>query len=193
MTEIPSAADLARDIADVLEADGMPYAIGGAIALGFYTAPRGTRDVDVNVFVPPAEGLEALLRSLERVGFEANAPSATVRRSAIEEGQFRGAARGMRVDVFVPAIDYYASLEARRRRVPLLGRPLWILSPEDLVVLKMLFFRRKDLADVEAVLTDQKPSLDREFIRATLIELVGEADPRVPALAEIERDVDEAE
>src|SRR3712207_2916901 len=53
MAEVPSAADLARDIAGVLETDQMPYAIGGAVALGFYTAPRGTRDLDVNVLVPP--------------------------------------------------------------------------------------------------------------------------------------------
>jgi hypothetical protein len=193
MAEIPNAADLAREIADALEGDGVPYAVGGAIALGYYTAPRATRDVDVNVFVPPEQGLAPLLERLARLGFEADAPLDVLRRSALEEGQFRGSIRGMRVDVFVPALEYYASLVKRRRRVTLLGRPLWILGPEDLVVLKMVFYRRKDLADVEAVLTDQKPALDRTFIRATLADLVGEDDPRLSALDEIERDVDQSE
>ncbi|MGH7900002.1 MAG: hypothetical protein ACREQQ_18750 [Candidatus Binatia bacterium] len=192
MADIPNAADLAREIADALEADGISYAIGGAIALGFYTAPRATRDVDVNVFVPPAKGLGGLLDSLGRLGFEAAATPEALRRSTLEEGQFQGSIRGMRVDVFVPALDYYGTLETRRRRVSLLGRPLWILAPEDLVVLKMVFFRRKDLADVEAELTDQKPELDRAFIRSMLTELVGGQDPRLTALDDIERDVDRA-
>ncbi len=67
---------------------------------------------------------------------------------------------------------------------------MWILGPEDLVVLKLMFFRRKDLADVEAVLRDQRGSLDRSFVRSRLIELVGADDERIHALGEIERDVD---
>lgn len=97
---------------------------------------------------------------------------------------------GLRVDVFVPSIPYYGELEIRRRRVPLLGGSVWILGPEDLVVLKLMFFRRKDLADVEAVLRDQRGSLDRSFVRSRLIELVGADDERIRALGEIERDVD---
>ena len=96
----------------------------------------------------------------------------------------------MRVDVFVPAIAYYAQLASRRRQATLLGKPLWILSSEDLVVLKMMFFRRKDLADVEAVLRDQGTSVDRRFVRRQLIELIGLEDERLAALDAIERDVD---
>ncbi len=57
------------------------------------------------------------------------------------------------------------------------------------MVLKMVFFRRKDLADVEAVLWDQS-DLDRDFVRRTLTDLVGGEDERLRVLAEIERDVD---
>jgi hypothetical protein len=57
-------------------------------------------------------------------------------------------------------------------------------------VLKMMFFRRKDLADVEAVLRDQGTSLDRQFVRRQLIELLGLEDERLAALDAIEHDVD---
>ncbi len=44
---------------DGLAAAGIPHAIGGAIALGYCVLePRGTRDVDVNVFVPPERARE---------------------------------------------------------------------------------------------------------------------------------------
>ena len=44
MVEPQTAAELARLLADVLERHGLPYAIGGAIALGFYAPPRARAD-----------------------------------------------------------------------------------------------------------------------------------------------------
>ena len=46
-----SAADAAQLLAIALEAAGIPYAIGGALALAIAGVPRGTADVDINVFV----------------------------------------------------------------------------------------------------------------------------------------------
>lgn len=184
-----TAAEVARAVADVLDRHGLPYAIGGAIALGFYAPPRATVDVDVNVFVSPEEELDDLLAVLGDAGFVPDGDLDRLRRSAVEEGQFRGAIRGLRVDVFVPAIPFYGLMQERRREVVLLGRPLWILAPEDLAVLKLMFFRRKDLADVEAIFRDQGASVDRDRVRRALIELVGEEDPRLEALKDIERDV----
>jgi len=193
MVEPQTAAELARLLGDVLERHGLPYAIGGAIALGFYAPPRATMDVDVNVFVPPQTDLARLLDTLSAAGFVPADDAASLRTQACTEGQFQGAIAGMRVDVFVPAIPFYAQLEARRQQVPLLGRPIWIVGAEDLVVLKLMFFRRKDLADVEAVLREQATSLDRAYIRQTLVELAGPADERVAALETIERELDLAE
>ena len=52
-------------------------------------------------------------------------------------------------------------------------------GPEDLATLKMLFFRRKDLADVEALARAQGGGFDRAAVRARLVELVGDEDERV--------------
>lgn len=189
MTDVPTAADVARTLADTLEARGLPYAIGGALALGYYAVPRATVDVDLNIFVSPDREMPIILEGLTAAGFVADEDQASLKARAQSEGQFRGRIAGLRVDVFVPAIAYYAALADRRREVTLLGRPAWILSSEDLVVLKMMFFRRKDLADVEAVMRVQGGTLDRVFIRRTLVDLVGPDDERIRALDDIERDV----
>jgi len=178
MVESPTAVDVARRLADALADEGIPYAIGGALALAYYAAPRATVDVDINVFVPPRDGLPRLLTVLATAGFAADSPE-TVTRTAIEDGQFRGRIEGVRVDVFVPAIPFYAEMASRTRQVPLLGRPIDILSPQDLLTLKMMFFRRKDLADAEAVLRNSPPGLDVESIRVRLVEMVGEDDERI--------------
>lgn len=190
MTTLRTAPELARVIADALERRGLPYAIGGALALGYYAPPRATIDVDVNVFVDPSRELERLLSALAETGFAPDTDLAALRNQACSEGQFRGRLDDMRVDVFVPAIEFYARLAERRREVLLLGRSVWILGPEDLVVLKLMFYRRKDLADVEALLAEQGAGIDRSYVRRTLAELVGPEDERVAALRTIEHDVD---
>lgn len=189
MLEAPTAAEVARALADALEHHSIPYAIGGALALGFYAPPRATVDVDVNAFIP-LDDLETLTIALEEAGFTPEGTREALRATAAESGQFRGRVQGIRVDVFVPAIPYYSELEGTKRRASLLGRPIWILGPEDLAVLKLMFFRRKDLADVEAILRDQRRTLDRAYIRSRLAEFVGKDDERLAALTEIERDVD---
>ena len=191
LERILTAAELARQLADALESANLPYAVGGAIALAYYAPPRATVDVDLNVFVSPTGGLSRVVEVLAQAGFEPDEPLPALQRRAETDGQFRGRAHGLRVDVFVPAFAFYAELESRRRGVKLGERPIWILSPEDLVVLKMMFFRRKDLADVEAVLRDQKGKLDRAAVRQKLVELVGEDDERLRELEKIENDVDE--
>ncbi len=43
-------------LSDALTTAGVPHAFGGAIALAYCTEdPRGTRDVDVNAFVPASQ------------------------------------------------------------------------------------------------------------------------------------------
>lgn len=173
-----TACSIARRLADVLEAHDIPYAIGGALALGYYAEPRGTVDVDINIFVTPPEAIDGLIQTLGQAGFQVERPD-TVLRTATEDGQFRGRIDGLRVDIFVPAIEYYASLQQRRRRVPLGGADVWVLGPEDLAVLKLMFFRPKDLADLHALARDYGEQLDTAVVRAQVAALIGEDDVRV--------------
>ena len=60
-----------------------------------------------------------------------------------------------------------------------LGSILPVLSSETLAVFKMLFFRKKDLADLERLIAFRGAALDRGWVRAQLVEMRGEADERV--------------
>jgi hypothetical protein len=90
--------------------------------------------------------------------------------------------------VFIPTVPFYKELKRRVRNAVLLGRPIKILSSEDLLVLKLMFFRRKDLADAEAVLRDQGTALDRRKVRDRLVKLVSEEDERVRAWDDLARE-----
>jgi len=178
MTEIPAAPEVARRLADALEGAQVPYAIGGAIAYGLHAPPRATNDVDLNVFTP-LEKIDRVFDALEDGG--ATIDRASARLSASERGDFVARVHGMRVDVFVPSIPLSASAASRVRQGVLLGRPIAILSAEDLVLFRLLFFRAKDLSDVERLVRFQEEGLEREYIRRWLVELVGGDDARVEA------------
>jgi hypothetical protein len=62
-----------------------------------------------------------------------------------------------------------------------------VLSPEDTAVFKMLFFRGKDLVDVERLLGLMRGALDRGYVRAAIVELVGEDDHRTRKWDELTR------
>jgi hypothetical protein len=174
--EFPDAAEVARRLADALEREGVPYAIGGAIAYGYFGAARGTKDVDVNLFVSPDDArpaLAALIAAGVRLDTE----------KSVARGRERGDAVGyfglMRVDLFFNSIELHDEAAKRTRTVSLLGRPIQILSAEDTVILKAFFNRGKDWVDIERLVARQGAALDRAEIRRWLVDGVGEDDPRV--------------
>jgi hypothetical protein len=133
MTEgFVDAASVARLLADALESRRVPYAIGGAIAYGYYGAARGTKDVDINLVVLPDQARPAL-EALSAAGVQLDLEQ------AIQRGRERGDAVGhfglVRVDLFFNSIELHERAAARTRTVILLGRPIQILSAEDTVIL----------------------------------------------------------
>lgn len=169
-------AEVARQLADGLEAAHIPYALGGALAYAYWGVARGTHDVDINLFIPP-DRLAAALDCLGLAGLTIDHAAALV--SAETRGDARGSVGDVPVDLFVDSIPLHQEAARRIVTVSLFDRPIRILSAEDLAVLKMLFFRGKDIVDVERLLVLQGAHLDRRYIRHWLVDAVGDNDERV--------------
>jgi len=177
---------VACQLAEQLETRGLEYAFGGAIALGFWGVPRGTVDVDLTLYLPhdrPSECTQLLLD----LGCELK-PSVAAQ-SLREHGFCSVEYAGVRLDVFLPTIPFYEAARARRRRMEIDGRPIAAWDAESLAVFKMMFFRRKDLADVEQILQTQGRQFDRTWVREQLAAMYGARDPRLSAWDEIVREV----
>jgi hypothetical protein len=149
---VPSASDVARELAAMLDARGLDYALGGAIALGFWGEPRGTLDVDVTLFLPADKPSECVWQLQD---LECELTVSEVLGSLREAGFCRVSFRGLQLDVFLPIVDFYEAARDRRQRVQLAGQPVVIWDAESLIVFKLMFFRRKDVADVEGILRVQ--------------------------------------
>lgn len=180
------AAQVAREIAANLEMRHQEYAIGGALALGYWGAPRGTVDVVLTLFLRPDQPSQCV-SLLHDLGCNVSATEAT--RSIQDHGFCRVDYHGVRVDVFLPTIAFYAAAHDRRRQVLLGEQPIWIWDAESLVVFKLLFFRRKDIADIEQILRIQHDVLDCDWIQAQLEPLFGRHDPRVSQWNELRQEL----
>ncbi len=53
----------------------------------------------------------------------------------------------------------------------------------------MMFFRRKDLVDVQSLLRSQGDLFDREWVEKSLLELYGQRDPRINQWRELVAEV----
>jgi hypothetical protein len=132
---------------DSLGAAGMPHAFGGAIALAYCTQePRGTRDLDVNVFVDPTRAGEALAALPAEVTVEDAEVAAAAR-----DGQVRVWWEDTPVDVFLDVHQFHAEVAEDIRSVPFEGRTIPVLDCTALAVFKALFDRTKDWADIEEI------------------------------------------
>ena len=164
-----------------LEAAGLPHAFGGAIALAYWTQePRGTRDLDVNVFVAQHEARRVLDALPEGI-----AAPAAAERALLAEGQVRLWWDGTPVDLFLDYAPIHARAAANRRGVPFEGEQIPVLGPVELAVFKAMFDRTRDWADIEAMLA--AGTLDAGRVRDHLVALVGADDARVTRLADLDR------
>jgi hypothetical protein len=163
-------------IHDSLTEAGFAHAFGGAIALAYCVEePRGTRDLDVNIFVDASEA-ERVLAALPGGVRVRGKDVAQVER----DGQARLDWDGTPIDVFLNNVPLHEAVASAIVWVPLEGREAPVLDCASLVIFKAFFDRTKDWADLEAVA--QAAPDDIEAAATTISELVGPDDPAVRRL-----------
>lgn len=156
---------------DVLDRAKVAHAFGGAIALAYCTQePRGTRDIDVNVFVGPAES-ERVFAALP----DGVAASPADVEAVIRDGQVRLFWDDTPLDLFFDVHEFHSQVASEVREVPFEGAFIPVLGCHALVIFKALFNRTKDWADIEAMLAASAFDGDRAL--GALFRLLGPDDP----------------
>ena len=165
-------------LADSLQAAHVPFAFGGAIALAYYAEPRATIDIDINVFVEPSA-----VDSVVNVVREFGVPVTAADRLTVErDGQVRLWWGITPLDFFFAYERFHFNAAKRIRRVPFGEQVIPILAPEDLLVCKAVFDRRKDWIDIGQMLLLTAGELDVNDARRWLVAIAGAGDERVRRL-----------
>jgi hypothetical protein len=168
-------------IHDALSAAGLPHAFGGAIALAYCTEePRGTRDLDLNVFVRPQLAKDVFAALPAEV-----ARSEAELTKAEADGQIRLWWQDTPIDIFLNVHPFHEEVARGVREVPFSGRVVPVVGCTALAVFKALISRTKDWADIEEMVAMGELSLADAL--AWLTQIVGADAPavvRMGALAE---------
>jgi hypothetical protein len=158
-------------IHDALTAAGLAHAFGGAIALAYCTEePRGTRDLDLNIFTASSQAKTALAALPDGVSVTAADIDTVVR-----EGQARLWWDDTPIDVFLNNHPFHDKVAGDVTWVPLESRKVPVLDCASLVVFKALFNRTRDWADIEAV-SEGSPG-DIGKAAEAIEEMLGPDDP----------------
>jgi hypothetical protein len=164
-------------VALLLEKAEIPYGLYGGLAVAAFGVPRETRDADIAVISAAVTRLVEMLSgdgvlataAFDRVPFG----GLVVSRAALLPG---GDDTGLNtVDLVEPASSRYAALAIGRvLRAPLRDRKIAILTPEDVVIFKMLSTRERDLEDAAAILRELGDDVDVASIDSEIALLTAE-------------------
>ncbi len=164
--------DVVNRLIDVLDALGIPYAIGGSIASSAYGLMRFTQDADIAVQPFPSVAGQFY----DRIKDEFYVSEQAVRQALNTCGSFNVVhfETSFKIDLFIQGPgEFEQQLLARRQKVQLTegGRKeRYVVSPEDIVLLKLRWFRETDGTsgrqwdDVLGVLAVRGESLDHEYL-----------------------------
>jgi hypothetical protein len=182
-----SLVDFVVEVHDRLEHAGLVHAFGGALALAYVADPRGTIDVDVNVF-SPVEHLQLVLEVL--AALELRPESADALKMPMAGIRLRRPSDPYPLDLFLSLDEAYAEIAERCVRHPFgtERRVLPFLSAEDLAMFKLSFSRDKDWVDLRAM-AKARPDLDVAYIERQVLHLRGPSmHPRLVRLRRLLRE-----
>jgi len=164
---------------ELLEAQRIPYAVGGSMASGIHGEPRATHDVDVLIELRRQQ-VRPLVASLER---EFYVDESSVSEAVVLASSFNAVHRSpmYKIDVFVAGRSLLDRKQLERRVARALSddapKAVYVTSAEDIVLRKLLWFRSggeisdRQWRDVLGVLKASRARMDLRYMADMAREL----------------------
>lgn len=156
-----------------LDAAGIAYMVSGSTAMNFYAQPRMTRDIDIVVALTLAD----TDRVVQLFSGDFYCDPDSVREAIARRFMFNviHCDLAVKVDFIVRKATPYREAEfLRRREVTVAGIRLWLVSPEDLLLSKLVWAKDShsevQLADVRNLIASVS-TLDWSYINRWASEL----------------------
>lgn len=156
------------DFVELFEKNDIPYALIGGVAISVQGVPRPTHDIDFTISLDRSQ-LPEMFFAAQQLGYSvsgdyasgwvdvvAGMPLVRVRQWIV--------GKSIDIDIFLAESEFQDSIISRRVCAEVEGISTWIASPEDLILLKIVAGRPRDLGDVADILLVQG-QLDEEYMR----------------------------
>ncbi len=137
----------------------------GGVAASLVGKPRATQDIDGVIWLADERGLDELLESGRSCGFEPRIPDVVPFARANRVLLLIHRPSGVGIDLSLAVLPFERQMLDHATSVHLgEGFALPVPAPADLVVMKIIARRPKDIADIEHVL-EANPDVDRAHVR----------------------------
>jgi hypothetical protein len=166
--------DFLQRLVDALSNAGIPYMLSGSIGSGFHGQPRATNDVDI-VIAPTESQLHSFLQSL---GKDYYVSLDAVLEALRCESAFNviDMQTGWKADFIIRRRRPFSTEEfQRRQKVSIMGLDTWIVSPEDMILIKLEWAKNsksdRQFEDALGVAMVQFDRLDGDYLHKWAKEL----------------------
>lgn len=132
--------DFFKRIIAYFNAYQVPYMLSGSFAMGIYTIPRSTKDIDFVVYLQHKD-IEGLIKHFDGPYYcSKDAVTDAVERQSLFN--IIDHASGYKADFVIRKDDEYRLTEfERKQKVDFYGTTVFVVSPEDLLISKLLWIQ----------------------------------------------------
>ncbi|MBM3246404.1 MAG: nucleotidyltransferase family protein [Candidatus Omnitrophica bacterium] len=159
--------DALKPVIKLLNTLKIPYMLVGGIAVNYYSVPRLTHDADLVIRIQP-KYIDDLCKSLEGNYYT---DSEMIKEALVSSGQFNfiHLDTGFKIDFWILQKDAYSQLQfSRRIHGKIFGQDAFMISPEDLILLKISWFKESDIQkhflDAVGIYRMQRETLDVDYL-----------------------------
>ena len=156
------------DLSNLLKKENVPYMIIGGLANAIWGHPRATLDIDLTIWILDDQ-IQKLLSILEeRYVFMVEEPIAFISKTRVLPIKNN---ENLRIDIIFGVLPFEKDAIDRSVEVKIGDNSIKFCTAEDLILLKIISERSKDLEDVRNLLHYQKGNLDYTYLEPRIMEL----------------------
>jgi len=166
--------DCLEAVGGLLEAFGGRGVILGGVAVGLIAEPRATLDIDAMLLLR-TQDVPCLVEVAARYGLSPRVGDVVQFACRTRMVLLRHTSTGTDVDIALGMLPFETEMVDRSAECRTGNVSIRLPTPEDLIIVKAVAHRRRDLADIESIV-QAHPNLDRKRIETYVRAFAGALD-----------------
>ncbi len=159
-----------QEIDQLCRAHGIPYAVIGGIAVNIYGYVRSTVDIDITIMAEIDQLEHVLAIFANDYSSVQPDPLAFFRRTFFVPLRHR--ATQIRLDVTAALSNIERRMLERSQRRFFNAVEVSVCTIEDLIIMKLVASRTKDLLDLEELIARHRANIDLDYLRSSAKEFI---------------------